>query len=234
MTSERRDVSSPSQSSGGALAVALDAYAAKVREMRPAVAASIDRLIARLTAAGAGGTAPQVGEPLPPFYLPSENGRLVALDDLLGQGPLVVMLRRGQWCPYCRLATQAIVGIAPEARRLGASFVAISPDRRPFTLTFQKETGADFPVLTDTDNGYALSLGLAMYLGEELISDLKQVGFDLAPFQGNATWTLPIPATFVLDRKGVIVARHVDPDYRRRIEAAEVLAAIREAAQAAP
>ena len=234
MATEPTDQARPINPTAGPLAAELEAYAANVRQLRPKVATAIDNLIHRLEAAGAGGTAPKTGEPLPAFCLPDEHGRLVTLDDLLGKGPLVVMLRRGHWCPYCRLATKAVVGIEPEARQLGASFIAITPDRRPFTSTFQKETGAGFPVLTDTDNGYALSLGLAVFLGEELIAALKDIGFDLAPSQGSNAWTLPIPATFVLDRDGVIVARHVDPDYRRRIEAEDVLAAISKAAQAAP
>ena len=234
MTTKRNKKTVPGKARPGALAAQLDAYAAEVQKLRPKVAASIDRLIGRLQAVEAGGSAPKHGEKLPPFLLPDERGHLVSLDDLLGKGPLVVMLRRGHWCPYCRLATKAIVGIMAEARKLGASFVAITPDRRPYTSIFQKETGADFPVLTDTDNGYALSIGLAMHLGDDLIADLRDVGFDLSPSQGSATWTLPIPATFVLDRNGVIVDRHVDPDYRRRIEAADVLAAVRKSAQAAP
>lgn len=144
------------------------------------------------------------------------------------------MLRRGHWCPYCRLATRAMVGIAERAQLLGAKFVAITPERRPFTALFQRETGAAFPVLSDPDNGYALSLGLAMFLGEELIANLKEIGFDPVPWQGSNSWTLPIPATFVLDCNGVVIGRHVDPDYRRRIEAEDVLAAVRQAAQAAP
>ncbi|KAB2850047.1 MAG: AhpC/TSA family protein [Hyphomicrobiaceae bacterium] len=218
----------------GPLAIELAAYAAEVRERRPKAAAAIDRLVERMTAAGAGQSAPAIGEPLPPFCLPDETGHLLALEDLLGKGPLVVMLRRGHWCPYCRLATKAVVGIEPEARKLGAGFVAITPERRPFSNAFQSATGAEFPVLSDPDDGYALSLGLAMWLGEELIAVLREFDFDLVPFQGSSAWTLPIPATFVLDGRGIIVARHVDPDYRRRIEAADVLAAVRRAAQAAP
>jgi peroxiredoxin len=234
MSTDPTDQARPVSTTPGPLAAELEAYAAELRELRPKVANAIDNLIHRLEAAGAGGAAPKAGEPLPQFCLPDECGRLVALDDMLGKGPLVVMLRRGHWCPYCRLATQAIVGIEPRARQFGASFIAITPDRRPFTSTFKMETGAGFPVLTDTDNGYALSLGLAVFLGEELIAALEEIGFDLARSQGSHAWTLPIPATFVLDRNGVVVARHVDPDYRRRIEAQDVLAAISKAAQAVP
>ncbi|HCK85142.1 MAG TPA: peroxiredoxin [Hyphomonadaceae bacterium] len=234
LVAELEKTTAIAMASGKPLAERLRMIADQVRELSPEFTDAVEAFVAKLARAEAGGQAPQVGEAMPNFVLPDQHARLVALDALLREGPAVIAFLRGHWCPYCRLATKAVVGIEPEARQLGASFIAITPDRRPFTSTFQKETGAGFPVLTDTDNGYALSLGLAVFLGEELIAALKDIGFDLAPSQGSNAWTLPIPATFVLDRDGVIVARHVDPDYRRRIEAEDVLAAISKAAQAAP
>jgi peroxiredoxin len=84
-------------------------------------------------------------------------------------------------------------------------------------------------MLTDLDNGYALSLNLAIWLGEELARELASLGRSLPDYQGNAAWMLPIPATFVVGRDGVVKARFVDPDFRRRMAVEELIAALKAA-----
>ena len=86
---------------------------------------------------------------------------------------------------------------------------------------------AEFPILSDMDNGYALSLGIAIPVGEEMRDFMTRRGRDLATYQGNSAWLLPIPATFVLDRSGVLVMRHVDPDYRVRASVEDIVDHVR-------
>src|SRR6266581_2929006 len=87
----------------------LDSLANAVRTLSPPFADAVDRLVTRLQQSGAGETAPQVGEPMPPFHLPDESGRIVSLEELLTNGPVAVTFHRGHWCPYCRLNTSALV-----------------------------------------------------------------------------------------------------------------------------
>jgi peroxiredoxin len=117
---------------------------------------------------------------------------------------------------------------------VGGQIVAIVPDRQQFSAKLKRESGAPFPILTDLDNGYALSLGLVFWVGEEMRQMMQGRGADLASSQGNDSWFVPVPATFVVGRDGRIAARHVDPDYRQRMEIDAVLAALREAAVAGP
>ena len=138
----------------------LDSLAQAVRTLSPPFADAVDRLVMRLQQNGAGETAPQVGEPLPPFHLPDEGGRIVSLDELLSKGPVAVTFHRGHWCPYCRLNTNALVQAQKEIEREGSQIVAIMPDRQQFAEEFKTESNARFPILTDMDNGYALSLNL--------------------------------------------------------------------------
>jgi peroxiredoxin len=166
---------------------------------------------------------------MPPFVLPDQDGRLVSLDSVLRGGPVAVSFNRGHWCPYCRVNTQALAEIQNDARAAGAQIVAITPERRRFTATLRNEAGADFPILTDMDNGYALSLNLAIWVGQEMETLMAATGRDVPAYQGNPAWMLPIPATFVVGTDGIIVARHVDPDYRRRMDIDQVLAALRSA-----
>jgi peroxiredoxin len=207
----------------------LQALAESVRQLSPPFAETVDRLISRLQQNDAGTTAPQPGDPMPPFLLPDEQGHLVALESLLDHGPVAVTFHRGHWCPYCRINTDALAKAQKDIAAEGGQVVAVMPDRQQFAAEFKSELQAPFPVLTDVDNGYALSLNLAIWVGEEMERFIAAAGWDVPRFQGNDSWFLPIPATFVVGRDGQIKARFVDPDYRRRMAIEDVLAALRRA-----
>jgi peroxiredoxin len=204
-------------------------YSQAVRKLLPPYAAAVEGLVKRLNAAGAGGTAPQPGEPMPPFVLPDETGRLVSLEELLESGPVAVTFHRGHWCPWCRISINALVRVSAEISKAGGKVVAIMPDRQKFAAEFKREAGSPFPVLTDMDNGYALSLNLAIWLGPELEGLLSSYGRVLPDYHGNDAWTLPIPATFVVAPDRIIRARFVDPDFRRRMAVEELINALKAA-----
>jgi peroxiredoxin len=216
-------------------AIALDAplgerltmIAEAVERHSPDQAAIIGRLLDRLKGYKAGGTAPAVGDRLPGFVLPDENGKIVRLGDLLQGGPLVVTFLRGHWCPYCRLSTIGIAAAQGEMAALGAQLVAILPELPEFSMKLKAAANVTFPFLTDAANGYALSLNLAIWVGLEMEKMFADAGVDLPAYHGNSAWFLPIPGTFVLNSDGIIVARHVDPDHRRRMEIGDILAAVR-------
>jgi peroxiredoxin len=208
----------------GTLNEQLRAYALAGREIFPAYGEAVDRLVVRLNHNGGGENAPRPGEAMPPFVLPDEKGELVALPSLLAQGPVAVMFFRGHWCPYCRLNMRAVIQAEQRIKAMGAQIVAIMPETQEFTRKFKSDSEIPFPVLTDLDNGYALSLNLAIWLGTEIQQLLAHQ--DMAKFHGNDGWTLPIPAVFVVGRDGIVKARFVDPDFRKRMEIDDLLAAL--------
>ena len=175
----------------GTLSEQLEAYAAAGREIFPAYGEAVDRLVARIQENGGGESAPRPGEVMPPFLLPDETGRLISLKSLLAKGPVAVMFYRGHWCPYCRLNVRAVIQAMDRIRALGGQVVAIMPEMQQFAEKFKADANAPFPVLTDLDNGYALSLNLAIWLGSEIQRLLSYQ--DMASFQGNDGWVLPIP-----------------------------------------
>ncbi len=213
----------------GPLKERLSLVAEAVQRYRPHQADAVSRLVTRLTSHHAGGLAPAVGERLPGFVLPDETGKVTRLGELLAAGPLVVSLQRGHWCPYCRLSSVGVAAAQDAIFGLGGHIVAIVPEHARFSRLMKETAGARFPFLTDAANGYALSLNLAIWIGLEMEEILAEAGIDLPRYQGNQAWMLPIPATFVLDRKGIIVARHVDPDHRLRMEVDEIVEAVRRA-----
>jgi peroxiredoxin len=163
---------------------------------------------------------------MPPFTLPDEAGHLVSLDDLVERGPAAITFHRGHWCPWCRISGRAFAEIPARVARAGAQVAAIMPERENFAAEFKAEAGSPFPVLTDLDNGYALTLNLAIWIGRDLEQLLLGFGRSLPDYQGNDSWLLPIPATFVVGTDGRVAARFIDPDFRRRVSIEDLIHAL--------
>jgi peroxiredoxin len=210
------------------LSVRLESFADSVRIASPAFAEVVDRLVARLNLNGSGAAAPAVGDPMPPFMLPDDQGHLVTLEQLLAKGPVALSFHRGHWCPYCRLNTSALAQAQRDVEPIGGQIVAITPDLQHFATALKSEAAAKpFPILSDVDNGYALSLNLAIFVGLEMQKFMKSAGWNIAPYQGNDAWILPIPATFIVGPDSIIRARFVDPDYRKRMAIDVIVDALR-------
>jgi peroxiredoxin len=210
----------------------LGTCARSLRAFRPDFAEAVDRLVARLQEGTLIAGAPKEGEAMPAFLLPDHAGRLVALDDLVARGPVAVTFARGHWCPYCRIAVSALADVAADIKDAGAQVVVIVPDRQQYAAKLKADAHAPFPILTDLDNGYAMSLGLVFWVGEELQRLMQSRGISPQDSQGNESCFVPVPATFIVGRDGRIAARHVDPDYRKRMEMDAVVTALKAAASA--
>jgi peroxiredoxin len=204
----------------------LAGYAAASNEIFPAYGRAVDQLVERLKENDGGAHAPRVGDVMPDFLLPDQDGRLVSLAALLAKGPTAVMFHRGHWCPYCRMNVGALVRARQQITANDGQVVIVTPETQQYAQRFKLETSAPFPVLTDVDNGYALSLNLAIWLGPDLRDLLSQRGRVLPNYHGNDAWMLPIPATFVVATSGRIKARFVDPDFRRRMDIDQLIAAL--------
>ena len=209
------------------LNVRLAAYADALRELNAPFADAYDALVARLTTADIGAAAPAIGDIMPVFLLPSDAAHLLSLEEILTEGPVVVSFNRGHWCPFCRIALRTIAAYHSEISACGAQVVSIIPDRQQFAGQLCSETFDKLHVVTDIDNGYALSLGLVMWLGDDLKRLMMERGSRLETFQGNQGWYVPLPATFVVGRSGRVIARFADPDFRRRMEIDDILAALK-------
>jgi peroxiredoxin len=208
------------------LSVQLDYVADAVRSLSEEFASGVDKLVARLQLAEAGEDAPRIGDMMPPFALPDDRGRIVSLGEELQKGPVAVVFNRGHWCPYCRLNTRAL---GKAQHRLGdkGEIIAITPERTKFSSQMKQEADAPFPVLTDIDNGYALSLNLAFWVGDEMKRLMTAGDFIPSEGQGNDAWFLPIPATFVVGQDGRVKSRFIDPDYRKRMAIEDLIATLR-------
>lgn len=201
--------------------------AEKVRALDPGYSDVVDAFVGRLVQASAGSNAPAIGDRLPGFILPDDQGHLVSLERLLEKAPVIIAFLRGHWCPYCRMNAVGLAEIEGEIKP--AQIVAITAETQAYTRQIKAEARAGFPFLTDVANGYALSLGLAIWVDDKMASLIAQGGSDIPNFQGQEGWVLPIPSVFVVGQDGLIKARHVDPDYRKRMELDELRAAAKAA-----
>jgi peroxiredoxin len=167
------------------------------------------------------------GEQAPDFALPNASGRMVSLSAVLREGHAVVVFYRGGWCPYCNIQLKAYQRLLPQLAQLGAKLIAISPQLPDGSLSTAERNALDFAVLSDAGNGVARSFGLVYSLPDELRQALRSVGKALPGINGDDSWELPVPATFVIAKDGRTVFSHVDIDYRSRCEPEVVLSALR-------
>jgi peroxiredoxin len=213
----------------GSLQERLTSYSEAIRELHPAYANAVEALVGRLDISEAGASAPAPGEPMPPFMMPDDTGQLVSLDELVEAGPVAVMFHRGHWCPWCRISFSALARVQEDVASSQGRVVAITPERQEFAAAFKADARSLYPVLSDIDNGYALVLNLAIWVGPDLERLLSELGRVLPRYQGNDAWMLPIPAVFVVDRQGIVRDRFLDPDFRRRMDINQLIEALRAA-----
>jgi peroxiredoxin len=146
---------------------------------------------------------------------------------LLAQGPLIISFYRGVWCPYCNMELQALQEALPEFRALGARLIAISPQNAVNSRKSVRNNGLDFPILSDPGNETAAAFGLRFSLPDYLVALYKSLRNELPAFNGDASWTLPMPGRFVIGQDGRIRYAEVNPDYTHRPEPTDMLPALR-------
>jgi peroxiredoxin len=169
----------------------------------------------------------RVGAKSPSFELSDQNGKLVSSADLLALGRLVVLFIRGRWCPFCVGQMEAMSSIASLIVETGASVVAVSPQIEKQAFFMHNQHRLAFPLLVDTHNQLARQFGLVYRVAEEQQRLYSRTFVNLPFVNGDASWELPIPGAFVIDRDGGILYASANEDYTNRPEPLEILAAVR-------
>ncbi|CDO58620.1 Peroxiredoxin [Candidatus Phaeomarinobacter ectocarpi] len=180
-----------------------------------------------LVAKGVGQNALKVGDTLPDATFTSATGDTVQMSNLLANGPLIINFYRGGWCPYCNFELKAYQDILGDITALGAQLVAVTPEKPDNSLSTTEKNALTFPVLTDNENAFAKALGIAFELPKPLQELYGKFGMDLPGLNAGSGWSLPIPATFVVDANGKIVLADVDVNYTRRLEPSDALTALK-------
>jgi peroxiredoxin len=193
----------------------------------PEQLAIIERATRDLVARGIAERALKEGDVAPEFALPDSVGRIVSLREKLARGPVVLSFYRGGWCPYCNLELRAYQRLLPEIAGLGASLMAVSPQTPDRSLSTAEKNALAFKVLSDVGLHAAGRFGIVFALPPDLQTLYADFGNIPPVVNGDGTWRLPVPATYVIAADRRIVLAGVDPDYRHRLDPAEVLHALR-------
>ena len=159
----------------------------------------------------------KVGDKAKDFTLKNAQGKQVRLYSLLEKGNVVLTWYRGGWCPYCNLALKQLQDALPEITAEGAVLVALTPELPDSSLSTKEKHQLKFEVLTDLNNEVARTYGLVFKLDEATATRYEQ-GFQLSVYNGNHSAELPMPATYVIDKKGIIRYAFVEADYRLRAD----------------
>jgi peroxiredoxin len=168
----------------------------------------------------------KVGAHCPDISLLDANGKSVALKSLWQQATTVIVFYRGAWCPYCNLELRAWQAMLPEMNSRGLQLCAVSPQTPDNSLNAIQKNQLAYPVLSDSTLLATKAFGLEFTFSQSLVDVYRGFEIDLPKANGNSEWTLPIPATYAINRQGEIVFASLDVDYRNRAEPSAVLAAL--------
>jgi len=203
-------------------------YQQYLRKEKPEVIRLKSACQDELTASGIGRSCLQAGDRIPPFNLPNLAGETVDAATLLARGPLVLSFYRGSWCGFCNLEMRALQDALPFIREAGGELVAISPDVSEGPAEVVDTYGFEFELLTDRGNAVARQFGLTYAMDERLQPLYKdEFGIDIGGYSGEGSWDLPITATYIVDRSGVIVEAFTDPDHTHRMEPRDIVLRLR-------
>jgi peroxiredoxin len=196
----------------------------------PEIHPVMERATAELVASGQARQALKAGDVAPPFTLNDPDGKPVSSTELLKKGPLVISFYRGVWCPYCNLELQALEEAFAAFKEHGAVLVAISPQNAVNSRKSVRINNLSFPILSDTNNDVAAAFGIRFALPDYLVDLYKDLKNDLPAFNGDGSWTLPMPARYVIGQDGTILYAEVNPDYTHRPEPEAMLPVLRKQA----
>jgi peroxiredoxin len=168
-----------------------------------------------------------VGARAPRFDLPDHDGNIVSSSNLLAKGCLVLCFIRGRWCPFCVGQMEAMNLILPQIEQAGATLVAISPQTVKQSFFMHDQHKLRFPLLSDAGNKIARQFGLTYRVPQPQEAIYRRAFVNLPFTNGDDSWGLPIPATYILDRDGTILYASANEDYTERPEPADIVTFLR-------
>ncbi len=190
----------------------------------------IDRVTQEVIDSGIAHQSLNLGDIIPDFALLNHNGELIEIEKLLKQGAVVISFYRGTWCPFCSLELKALEEALPAVKILGGTVVTISPQtfiEFPQTA-YQQELNLE--MLVDKGNKVARQFGLVFKIPENARSYYRNIGIYLPRYNGDESFELPIPGTFIVDRDRKIHYAFVEPDFNQRLDPVEIITILRQMA----
>ncbi|MES9846696.1 MAG: peroxiredoxin-like family protein [Candidatus Sedimenticola sp. 6PFRAG5] len=209
----------------GVLKENIDAYnEAKKEKVPPEILATMAQCTEELKGAGIESRALRVGDTMPDFELPNQHGESRRLSRYLAESPVVLNVYRGGWCPYCNMEMKALHDVLPEIEARGARLIGLTPETPDKAMTTAENNGIDIDILSDEANRVARQMGLVFELPQALRPIYQKIGIDIPAYNGDDSFMLPVPATYIIGQDGVILYDFVNADYTLRLEPSEIVA----------
>jgi peroxiredoxin len=164
-----------------------------------------------------------VDSKMPNFRLQDHDGKTVSSADMLTKGRLLLCFIRGRWCPFCVAQVEAMNLIVPEIEKAGATLAAISPQTVQQSFFMRDQHKVRFPLLSDAGNNMARQFGLTCRVPDEQRAVYQRAFVNLPFVNGDDSWELPIPATYIIDRDGTVIYASASEDYTERPEPEDIL-----------
>jgi peroxiredoxin len=168
-----------------------------------------------------------VGQKAPSFELEDHSGKTVSSLNLVAGGPLAICFLRGRWCPFCVGQVESMNRLEPQIEQAGTALIAISPQTVKQSFFMHDQHHLRFPLLSDRGNAVARQFGLTYRVPEAQEAVYRRAFINLPFVNGDDSWELPIPATFILDRDSTVLYASASEDYMERPEPEEVLSVLR-------
>jgi peroxiredoxin len=201
----------------------------KTRQAKPEYMKALDNLIDSASKYEEGKNAIKIGKKAPDFKLPNVDGKIVTLSELLADGAVILSFYRGSWCPYCNLELKALQSRLSKFNELKAKLVMISPQMPDESLSKEEKEKLEFLVLSDQGAVVASKYGVAWEVPEFILEHMKKDrDLDLAKINNGKRNILPIPATFVIGKDGVVAWQYTSVDFRTRSEPDDIIKALKE------
>jgi peroxiredoxin len=201
------------------------AYKAAMKEKVPdGVRAIMAQCTTEIKESGIERRALKTGDMMPDFELGNQHNELRRLSDYLARSPVVLNIYRGGWCPYCNMEMKALQGVQKEIESYGAMLVGMAPETPDRAISTAERAGIAIDILSDTGNRVAEQMGLVFELPQSLRPIYEKFGIDIPAFNGDDSFKLPVPATYIIGQDGVIIYDFVNADYTQRLEPAEIVA----------
>ena len=181
------------------------------------------RAVAELTQQGLTANTLSVGSRAEEFQLHDHDGKTISSSDLLAKGRLVLCFIRGRWCPFCVGQMEAMNLILPEIEKAGATLAAISPQTVQQSFFMRDQHKLRFPLLSDAGNKVARQFGLTYPVPDEQKAVYQRAFVNLPFVNGDGSWELPIPATYIIDRDRTVLYASADEDYTERPEPEDIV-----------
>lgn len=203
----------------------ISAYKAATKDRVPGeIQATMRQATEELKASGIEKLALKAGDTMPDFELPNQHGELRRLSDYLATSPVVLNIYRGGWCPYCNMEMKALHAVQAEIEARGARLVGMAPETPDKALSTAERNGINIDILSDAGNRVAEKLGLVFELAQALRPIYEKFGIDIPVYNGDQSFKLPVPATYIIGQDRVIAYAFVNADYTERLEPAEIVA----------